>query len=120
MNAGEAAFFVYITIFVVVLLPMMIFRRSRPVAAMLIVAGSWLSGFILWITAVGILYFGHSLLALAFGLVFFGIGVVPVAWILALIHWEPNELGDLAILTAGTFLPRLVAVMWIAASNRPE
>ena len=56
--------------------------------------GTWIAGGVLWITSVGILYFNWGWGALLFGLFFMGIGVVPVAWVLALIHWMPRELGS--------------------------
>ena len=112
MNAGEMVFFLYVAICLLFLLPLLFFRRTRTVSAASILAGSWAAGAVLWITSVGILYFNWGWAPLLFGLFFMGIGVVPVAWILCLWHWLPRELGDLAILTGGAFLPRVALAVW--------
>jgi len=117
MNAGETVFFLYTAICVLILLPLLFFRRTRTFSVISIMAGTWAAGGVLWITSVGILYFNWGWGALLFGLLFLGIGVVPVAWVLCLWHWLPPELGDLAILTAGTFLPRVVIAIWMAPSS---
>jgi hypothetical protein len=117
MNAGEIVFLLYMAVCLLILLPLFIFRRTRKFSAILIVAGTWVASGILWITSVGILYFGWGLPALFFGLFFVGIGVVPVAWVLSLVHWMPKELGDLALLTGGTILPRLVVAFWAVKSQ---
>ena len=114
VNVAEPIFFLYLTVCIFVLLPMALFRRTRHFSVLAIMVGTWLSGGILWITSVAILYFNWGWSALIFGLVFAGIGVVPVAWVLSLIHWLQPALGDLAILTAGTFLPRLAVAWWIS------
>jgi hypothetical protein len=113
MNAGEVVFFLYIAVCVLLLLPLAFFRRTRAFAVASILAGTWAAGAVLWITSVGILYFDWGWRPLIFGLFFMGVGVVPVAWVLCLWDWLPQELGDLAFLTVGTFLPRIALAIWV-------
>ena len=116
VNIGEPVFFIYLAVCILILLPMAIFRRTRATAAFAIICGTWLSGAILWITSIAILYDNWGWPPVVFGLVFGGIGVIPIAWVLSLWNWLPTELGDLAILTAGTIVPRLLAIWLIARS----
>jgi hypothetical protein len=119
LSVGESVFFLYLAVCIFILLPMTIFHRTRTVAAIAIMHGTWLSGAILWIFSVAVLYdnWGWSLVIL--GVALGGIGAVPIAWALSLWNLLPTELSDLAVLTAGTFLPRLLVVWLIARSSTP-
>jgi hypothetical protein len=72
-------------------LPLLIFRPVRPFIG---VAINWLSyiwGLWLWLTALDFLLTGWGWLPVIVGLVLAGVGVVPVAMFMALIH---GDFGD--------------------------
>jgi hypothetical protein len=117
VNVGEPVFFLYLAVCIFILLPMTIFRRTRTMAAVAVMHGTWLSGAILWIFSVAILYDNWGWSPVILGIALGGIGAVPIAWVLSLWNWLPSELGDLAILTAGTFLPRLLVIWLIVRSS---
>lgn len=101
VNASAIAIFVC----VFVLLPLCIFRRTRPWAGVGFVYASMLFGVMLFAYACLFVVSVWGYGALAVGLIFAGVGVVPVAILAALLHAEWSVLFELVfsvVLTFGT------------------
>lgn len=101
---------------VFVLLPLCIFRKTRPWAGMGFYLSSYLFGACLWafscIVVINIWGYG----ALAVGLLLAGVGVVPVAFLATLIHAEWLWFGNLIISIILTFGARGLGT-WLATAS---
>lgn len=86
-----------------VLLPMCIFRKTRPFAGVGFYFGSYLFGLTLWVFSCLVCYLLWGYRALLFGLVLAGVGVLPVALVASVFtaHW--SLLRDLTIQIVLTF-----------------
>jgi hypothetical protein len=90
----------------VVSLPLLIFRPARPFIALAINWLSYIWGLWLWLTAFGFLLSNWGWLPVIIGIFLAGVGVVPVAMFMALIH------GDF-----GNFFLFLVAIVLLIGSR---
>jgi hypothetical protein len=96
-------------------LPLLIFRPVRPFIALAITWLSYLWGFWLWITAFGFLLSNWGWLPVIIGILLLGVGVVPVAMFMALIHGDFGNfffflVAIVLLLGARLFAQRLVGI----------
>jgi hypothetical protein len=87
-------------------LPLLIFRPVRLFVALAINWLSYIWGLWLWLTAFGFLLSNWGWLPVIIGILFLGVGVVPVAMVMALIH------GDF-----GNFFFFLIAIVLLVGSR---
>jgi hypothetical protein len=106
MTASEIA----IVICVFVLLPLCIFRITRPWAGVAFYCTSFLFGLVLfaWSCLFAVSVWGYG--GLAVGLIFAGVGVVPVALLAALLHADWSALLNLVIMIFFTFGTRFLGL----------
>ncbi|MEL1250529.1 hypothetical protein [Aurantiacibacter gilvus] len=95
------------------LVPLAIIPRSRGLAAMGFGLVSFIFGAILWVWALAFTYDVWGLVAVILGLFLFGIGIVPIGFIAALVHGEWELLGFFVLLLALTYGCRILA-NWLA------
>jgi hypothetical protein len=100
LNAlGELA----LLICIVILLPVSLFRRTRIWAGNGFYVCSFLFGAMLFAYACLVSYEIWEYTGLIFGLMFAGVGVVPVAFVATIVHGHWAELGELVFDTVLTF-----------------
>ncbi len=75
---------IVLAVIVIVLLPMCLFKRSRPFAGFGFIAASYLFGITTWLLGAVITFGSFGWIGLIIGLLLFGIGVVPLALIAAI------------------------------------
>jgi hypothetical protein len=97
-----------------VLGPSALFHRTRGFAAVGLMFASYVFGFILWVWSFLLTLKLLGMFAVIVGLIFFGIGIVPVALLAVLFNADWSSLGDMAILLVATFGSRILA-LWLAA-----
>jgi len=88
---------------VILFVPLAFIPAARGVSGNGIVIASYIFGAILWLWAMAITYSVWGMLALVLGLVFFGVGVVPVAILAVLFEGEWMAFGNLLFLIVLTF-----------------
>lgn len=103
-------FWITLAIALFILSPMAVFSRTRMFAAYGFAVCSLVFGFSAWIFSVVVAYNLWGLVALVIGLVFAGIGVVPVAFLAALFKGEWMILLMVVVLVILTFGSRLLAL----------
>lgn len=108
---------VTLAIVVFVFVPMIAFRRTRPIAGVCMIAASFVFGITLWFYGLLLSYNIWGVFAVFIGLVLLGVGVVPVAILATLVKGMWPTLGQLLLLTAITFGARLAGA-W--AANKDE
>ncbi len=69
-------------------LPLLMFKRLRPFIGLGITILTYLWGFILWLVAFGFVLSNWGWIPVIIGLVLAGVGIVPVAMFMALIHGD--------------------------------
>jgi predicted small metal-binding protein len=104
---------VLLAICVLVLLPMCIFRKTRSWAGIGFYIGSYLFGLTLWAFSCLICIAIWGYMALIIGLLFAGVGVLPVALIAAIFHGEWTVLLELLTGLVLTFGTRFAGMMLI-------
>jgi hypothetical protein len=90
----------------VLFVPLAIFPSTRGASGNGIVIASYIFGTILWLWAMAITYSVWGMFALILGLMFFGVGVVPVAILAVIFEGEWMALGNLVFLFVLTFASR--------------
>ena len=98
------AFMITFLVSLVVLGPLAFIPPARGVSAIGFMTASFAFGVILWIWGMAYTYSVWGLLGVIVGLVFLGVGVVPVAMVAALVHGDWGNLGIFllgAVLTSG-------------------
>ena len=108
-----------LAICLLVFLPLSIFRKTRPWAGLGFFFASYLFGTVLFAFSclVAVQIWGY--VALIIGLIFAGIGVVPVAFLAALFHGEWSLLSYVLAGTVLTFGSRYLGIR-LAASSAVE
>jgi len=95
-----------------ILLPLCIFRKARPIAGAAYYGASYVFGLMLW--AYSCLFtvstWGYG--ALAIGLIFLGVGVVPIAVLSSIFHAEWVVLAELVVSIILTFGTRIFG-LWL-------
>lgn len=103
---------------VVIFLPLAVFRKTRKIAAGGILFASFLFALSLWTLSVIVTYRIAGNKALLIGLFLAVVGVIPIAYIAAVMNLKWMMLGQLVLLTVLTFGTRSVANF--LASKSPE
>ena len=85
-----------LAICVLVLVPLALFPGSRGIAGNGFVIASYAFGLINWLFAMAYVYLEWGLVPLIIGLVFGGVGVIPIAFILSIFDAAWGALGNLA------------------------
>ena len=107
---------VTLAVCVLILVPLAIFRKTRPVSAIGLMIASYVFGATLWFYGLLMAYAGWGLVGIIVGLVLAGVGVVPVAALAALIHGEWAVVGQIAVGLVLTFGVRFLS-MWLTSRS---
>lgn len=94
---------------IVVLMPLAFIPPTRGYAAIGFMIASTAFGSILWLWGMAYTYSVWGLLGIIVGLVMFGVGVVPVAFVAALVHGSWGNLGMFIFAGCLAFGFRMVA-----------
>src|SRR5580698_8463744 len=113
VTASGIALLVCIFIF----LPLCIFRRTRPWAGVGYVYASYVFGLMLWAYSCLFVVYAWGYGALAVGLIFAGVGVVPVALLAAIFHAEWSVLLELVVSIVLTFGTRFLG-LWLTTPKQ--
>ncbi|MES2292008.1 MAG: hypothetical protein V4527_01785 [Pseudomonadota bacterium] len=90
----------------VILFPLSFLRTTRVFSATGLVIGSYVFGLCGWVFAFLITYSSWGIIGVAVGLVFFGIGVMPIAIVASIIHGSWDFVWQLLTLIVLTFATR--------------
>ncbi|MDD5501180.1 MAG: hypothetical protein PHH57_05810 [Candidatus Omnitrophica bacterium] len=96
-----------------ILLPLAIFRRTRAVSGIGLVISSYIFGITLWVYAFLLSYTFWGLIGLLIGLAFFGVGIVPIAMLAAIIHGDWWLLAELFFSVLLAFGSRLFGIFLV-------
>jgi len=96
-------------IFILILLPLAFFRKTRPFSGISIYVVSFVFGAYLWITSFLITYNTWGLVVVIIGILIMGIGVVPIAMLAMLFHGEWWIFAQLVFLLIMTFGLRILS-----------
>jgi hypothetical protein len=91
---------------IVVYFPLSFFRFSRGFTAIGLLITSYVFGATLWVWCLLIAYSLWGLMAVLIGVLFMGIGVVPIAMLAMLFHGEWSTLGQVVLLAFFTWATR--------------
>ena len=116
VTASMYALLVCIFIF----LPMCIFRKTRPWAGVGLVYASLLFGVMLFAYACLYVVYAWGYGALAIGLIFAGVGVVPVGLLAAIFRHEWSVFWELLFGVVLTFGPRILGTWLTTPKEQPE
>lgn len=97
-------------VFVLILLPLALFRKTRSFSGTSIYVTSFIFGTYLWITSFLITYDVWGLIAVIIGLLIVGIGIIPIAMLASLFHGEWSTLGQLILLLILTMGSRILGI----------
>lgn len=89
---------------ILIILPMLIFRKLRLFSSMILLYSSYFVGFSLWLYCLCVTYLTLSIGFLIAGLLFGGIGVIPLAFVGLIIQgdwWGILNIVILALITFG-------------------
>jgi uncharacterized protein YacL len=100
-------------IVIFVLGPISLIRPTRALAAIGVVIASYVFGVITWCAGLAITYAFWGVTGVIIGLLFAGVGIVPVAMLATLLHGQWVTLIELVILIVLTFGLRALGV-WLA------
>jgi hypothetical protein len=114
VKASGIALLICIFIF----LPMSLFRRLRALAGMGCYYASYVFGSMLFAYSCLYVVFAWGYMALAIGLIFAGVGVVPVAFLAAIFHGEWLAFWELVFGIVLTFGTRGFALWLITKAER--
>lgn len=107
------AFFWTLAVCLFVLGPAALFRRTRGFSVVGLMMASYVFGAVLWISSLLLTLDLWGMFAVVIGLLFFGVGIVPVAILAAIFHAQWSSLGDIAIMLIAMFGVRVLA-LWLA------
>lgn len=102
---------------VIIVLPLILIRRTREAALSALYISSYVFGLLLWFDGLLLSYFIWGFIAVFIGLALMGIGVVPVAMLATLLTGEFGMFGTLIYLLVMTFGVRFLAT-YILEKNR--
>lgn len=91
----------FITVFI--LIPLSFIRSTRGFASVGLLAASYVFGLALWVWGLLLTYHVWGAWAVFLGLFIFGVGVVPIAMLAALLSGMWPQLGELIFLTVLVF-----------------
>lgn len=101
-----------------ILLPLAIFRQTRTISAVGLYLSSFVFGISLWVYGFLTAYFYWGVVGVLIGLVFLGIGVVPVAILAALVNADWSTIGSIVYLIAITYGARALGIYFEASVNK--
>jgi hypothetical protein len=100
----------YAIAFDVLALPFALSRRARRIVGIVIYISSYVFGLILWSFSVGMAWMIWGYTGLFIGLIAFGVGVVPVAFLAALVNAQWKVVVSILIGLVLTFGARLLGI----------
>lgn len=104
---------------IVVLLPLAIFRRTRPYAGAGVYFSSFVFGLTLFIWSLLITYALWGVVGIVVGLLLMGVGVVPIAILACLFHGLWSVIGQLLLLLAISLGARFFGIYLMMRSVDP-
>lgn len=94
-----------------ILLPMALIRRTRRTAGSGFVIMSYLFGIVTWLLGAAVTFSSYGWLGLLAGLLFLGVGVIPMAVFAAFFRWHLPDLGvSLVLMSVLTLVARFGGV----------
>jgi hypothetical protein len=105
---------------VVVLLPLAIFRRTRPYAGIGIYFSSWVFGLTLFVWSLLITYSLWGVGGIVAGLLLMGFGIVPIAILACMFHGLWSIIGQLLLLLAISLGSRFFGIFLMMRSADRE
>ena len=109
----NSAFFITQAVSLLVFGSTALFRRTRGFSAVGLFISSYIFGIILWIWSIILTLELWGVFAVIIGLLFVGVGIVPVAILALIFHAQWSSLGDIAIMLVSTYGARVLA-LWLA------
>lgn len=103
---------------VFILVPLALFKKTRSYAGIGMYFASYLFGFSLWIYSALIAYVLWGFLALLIGLFIAGIGVLPIAFLAALLNGEWAIIGNLIYMIVLTYGSRVLGMYLIERAEK--
>ncbi|HXH21968.1 MAG TPA: hypothetical protein VNN10_08050 [Dehalococcoidia bacterium] len=103
-----------LAIVIFVLLPLVLFRKTRGFSGTGLMIASFIFGFTLWVWSLLLTYHLWGAIAVFIGLFLMGVGVVPIAMLATLFKGMWSTLGELVVLTVLTFGTRFAGA-WATA-----
>ncbi len=110
--------FVVFAIVIFVLLPLAIPRATRGFSSISILIASYVFGATLWMFGLLLTYFTWGVVAVIIGLVFFGVGVVPIALLATLFKGMWGPFFTLVLLAIATYGCRIGAMSLAESLDR--
>ena len=109
---APTAFEITVAVSLFVLGPLALIPPTRDLSALGYMIASFAFGAIMWIWGMAFTYTVWGLFVVIVGLVIFGVGVVPVAMLAALVHADWGDLIGFAIMAVLTYGCRMLAI-WL-------
>jgi hypothetical protein len=106
------AFEITLAVSLFVLGPLALIPQTRAFSALGYMIASFSFGAIMWVWGMAFTYTVWGLFAVIHGLVIFGVGVVPIAMLAALVHGDWGDLVGFVIMAVLTYGCRMLA-MWL-------
>ena len=104
----------------IIALPISFFRKARVLSGNTILYSSWVFGLQLWLSGLMLTLQIWGLGAAIFGLLFLGVGVVPIAMIATLLNGKWAELLQLALSLILVFGSRFLGIYIASKSIKHE
>lgn len=101
-------FWIVIALTIIILVPLSIIKKTRDIGLGGIFITSYIYGLLLWVWSFLITYSTWGWIAIIIGLVVMGVGVVPIAFLAALLNAQWTILLQMIILIAITYGTRLL------------
>lgn len=105
-------------IVIFVLLPLAIPRATRGFSSISILIASYVFGATLWMYGLLLTYFTWGIVAVIIGLVFFGVGVVPIALLATLFKGMWGPFFTLVLLAIATYGCRIGALSLAESADK--
>ena len=107
-----------LTIVILILFPLAIFRRTRGFAGACIYFFSWIVGITTWFLGAAAAFFAWSWWGLIIGIILFGVGVVPVGILAAFFSLKITSMGvSLIVMSLITYVFRLIGISFMASTE---
>lgn len=107
-----------LTIVILILLPLAIFRGTRGFAGMGIYFFSWVVGITTWFLGAAIAFYAWGWWGLIIGILLFGVGVVPVGILAAFFSLKITSMWvSLIVMCLITYVFRLIGISFMASTE---
>jgi hypothetical protein len=110
---------ILIPVYILLFLPMSFSRKTRMWAAVGFIYGSFAFGVYVWTTSFLFTFYNLGLAFLIVGLLFMGLGIVPMAFLTALFHGDWSGVGVLILYLLITFGSRFFGA-YIATKHEEQ